>query len=89
MLPARIEDATRYLGAPKGWHPDTDGDCVHLAVRDEVRDGLPIMHSAWEPTPEELALLNAGARVYLSVVGTGHPPVALWVGDPASETPAT
>jgi hypothetical protein len=28
---------------------------------------------AWQPTPEELVALMAGASVLLSVVGTGHP----------------
>jgi hypothetical protein len=36
--------------------------------------------SAWEPTPDELARLNAGAKIHLIVCGTAHPPVALTVG---------
>ena len=75
MIPKRIQGATRYLGVPKGWNPDTDGDCAHLAVLDT--DG--VMISAWEPTPKELEALNAGAPIYLQVVGTAHPPVNVWV----------
>ncbi|HTN63079.1 MAG TPA: hypothetical protein VL147_16275 [Devosia sp.] len=32
--------------------------------------------TAWEPTPAELALLNAGGSVVLTVPGL-HPPVSL------------
>ena len=39
---------------------------------------VPSMESAWEPTPEELAVLRAGGRVVLRVLGRGHPPV--WIG---------
>lgn len=35
------------------------------------------MESWWEPTPEELAELNAGGCVRLTVVGQVHPPVAV------------
>lgn len=79
MIPARIEGATRYLGAPKGWKPDEDGPCTHLAILDMESDGLPIMASVWEPTTAELERLNAGAKVTLFVVGVAHPPVMLEV----------
>ena len=42
-------------------------------------EGLPVVKSYWRPTPEELAALNAGGLVALSVVGTTMPPVALEV----------
>ena len=35
--------------------------------------------TAWIPTPDELAALNAGAPVYLTVWGNGHPPVYVGV----------
>lgn len=83
MIPKRIEGATRYLGAPKGWEPDRDGACGHLAILDaQLPGGTPVMISAWEPTPAEVAAIQSGAPVYLQVVGAGHPPVALWVESP-------
>lgn len=83
MIPGRIENATRYLGAPKGWEPDRDGHCAHLAILDVPADSeFPaMMQSVWEPTPDELARIAAGAKVVLVVVGSSHPPVALSVGD--------
>jgi hypothetical protein len=74
------EGATRYLGAPKDWVPEENGVCSHLAILDASNDlGDAVMISAWEPTPAELAALNSGAKVYLSIWGVGHPPVALFV----------
>lgn len=75
MIPMHIAGATHYLGSPKGWEPEKDGSCCHLAVR--VVDGN-VWESAWEPTPAELAALNAGGSVLLRVVG-GQPPVMLLV----------
>lgn len=76
MIPARISGATHshYLGAPKGWKPEEDGQCCHLAVR--VTDN--VWESAWEPTPDEMAAIAAGAKIVLRVVG-GQPPVMLYV----------
>lgn len=45
---------------------------------------MPCMTSAWEPTPAELAALNAGGKVYLRVVGTEHPPVMVYALGPAA-----
>lgn len=83
MIPARIEGCTRALGAPPGWTPDSSGPCCGLPIRDEMNGDVPCMVSAWEPTPAELAALNAGAKVMLRVVGVGHPPVMLYTGEPA------
>ena len=80
MIPMRIKNATAYMGAPKGWQPEADGDCVHLAVR-QIEN---VFESAWEPTPAELTMLNAGGSVVLRVVG-GQPPVMLIVEPPPLE----
>lgn len=85
MIPVRIQGFTNYLGAPIGWEPDKHGPCAHLAVRVEIDLELGVsMSSAWEPTPEEIALIVAGAPIILKVFGAGHPPV--WLS--ASEAPA-
>lgn len=82
MIPARIEGATHSLGAPAGWTPETSGPCGSLSVRALVMGDLPVMESAWEPTPDELAALNAGQKVTLRIVGQSHPPVWVYVGAP-------
>jgi hypothetical protein len=81
MLPGRIPSATRVLGAPPDWNEERDGFCGGLAIQDQPdHKGLNHMISAWEPTPEELERLAAGAPVLLWVVGHVHPPVMVTVG---------
>lgn len=76
----RIENATRNLGAPAGWDEKANGPCGTLPIRDEKTTAGPGMTSAWFPTPAELERLAGGAPIYLTVVGTVHPPVAMDVG---------
>jgi hypothetical protein len=76
VIPARIPNATHRLGAPKGWDESRDGPCFGLDVI--IQDGRAT--SCWEPTPEELERLQAGAKIYLTIVG-GQPPVMLHVGE--------
>lgn len=70
MISARIAGADRPLAEGQ--------DEYHtLWVRTEDFGGVPGMSSLWEPTPAELAVLNAGGGVRLTVLGRGHPPVML------------
>lgn len=73
MLAKRINNETRYFARTE--------NLLGLSIRDENIDGMNVMISAWEPTPSELALLNSGATIYLHIVGTQQPPVALTVGE--------
>jgi len=70
MLPLKIQNATRILA-------ESQDEYYALAIRDEVVDGQNQMASVWEPTPAEMAMLNAGGAVRLTILGTGHPPVML------------
>lgn len=69
MLTKRINGETRRF--------ESTDEYKGLSIRDT--DG--IMSSAWEPTPDELQRLNAGATIYLHIMGTQHPPVLLEVGE--------
>lgn len=79
MEVGRIRGATRVIGKAQGYYG--------LPIRDELVDtavtgpSTPMMVTAWMPTPDELAALNAGAPIHLKVLGTVHPPVMLGVGD--------
>ena len=60
-------------------------NCIMRGNGEDVGD-LPVVRtqdgqfvSAWLPTPDELAALNAGAPVYLFIWGEGHPPVYVGV----------
>lgn len=80
MLIAMIQGATRIIGKSQGF--------LGLPLRDELIDcsvngpETPSMVTAWEPTPDELAKLKAGALVHLRILGSAHPPVMLTVGEP-------
>lgn len=83
-----IEGATRTIGKSQGYkalplRDDVtrliDPESMLVTIR-EVAD-FPSMLTSWSPTPDELARLNAGAPVVLTILGTLHPPVMLSVGD--------
>ncbi|HEY0120560.1 MAG TPA: hypothetical protein VGC14_02165 [Rhizobium sp.] len=83
MQIAMIEGATRIIGKSQGY--------LGLPLRDELincsvdGEGTPCMVTAWQPSPDELARLNAGASVHLRILGTAHPPVMVGVGEPPIE----
>lgn len=85
MMTGRIAHATRYLGAPRDWDKATEGPCGSLAIRDEQTTAGPGMTSAWQPTPDEIERIKAGASIHLTVLGTVHPPVSMSVGQPPYE----
>lgn len=78
MQIGRIEGATRVVGKSQGY--------LGLPLRDEIvncsvgGEGTPAMVTAWLPTPAELAALNAGAAVHVSILGSVHPPIMVEVG---------
>lgn len=79
MLIRRIKNFTNVFKAPRDWDAEQAGRCGDLAVRIvEVPGAGHACESAWEPTPAELAALNAGGSVILRVFG-GQPPVAVYV----------
>lgn len=80
MHTGRIQNATRVLKAPSDWDRDKDGHCGGLPIRDEPTTAGQGMTSAWFPTPEEIERIKDGAPIYLTVLGTVHPPVSMGVG---------
>ncbi|WP_293862275.1 hypothetical protein [uncultured Alsobacter sp.] len=80
MISKHISGCTRIVGKSQGF--------TGLSIRDETLEILPgtgfeasVMVTSWEPTPDELMRLNAGAPVILKLAGTMHPPVLMMVGD--------
>lgn len=75
MIIGHIEDATRVLSAPAD-----SPEVKPLAIRDVVySDGTRGVMSAWQPTPEEVAAIQAGEPVYLCIFGTTMPPAFVGV----------
>jgi hypothetical protein len=89
VRPIRVSGATRYLGAPADWKDDGRAkDCGFLAIRDEQSSVGTAMTSAWELEPHEVAAMAKGAPLYLTICGTGHPPVQLKIGATPEEVVA-
>lgn len=74
MQPIKPAGSNFTYKAPPGM-PECQDLHVHVYNDGECR----IITSAWMPSPEELALLNAGQPVQLHIYGNGHPVVALTV----------
>lgn len=87
MLPTRVAKSTGVYGAPLGVGPEDVGG-LPFWREPEVIGGRRVSKvcSAWKPTPEDLACLNAGAYLVLGIVGEPIPPVSLNVDylDPAT-----
>lgn len=86
MQIGRIAGCTRVIGKSQGY--------LGLPLRDVILEttvdgpATPAMQSAWFPTPDEIAAINSGAPVILTVLGQGHPPVMLGTGEiPAEAAP--
>lgn len=81
MRPTQHPTSNDVLRAPPGVSHE---DCAPLfitRVRYALPDGeaMPGVVSYWQPSAEQLALLNEGKPVWLSCWGMTHPPVALGV----------
>lgn len=80
MRPTQHASNNDVLRAPPGVEIDS---CRPLAITrviyGEGEDRMAGVVSYWQPSAEELALLNAGRPVYLSCWGSTHPPVAIGV----------
>lgn len=80
MRPVRIEGYTRVMGKDQP-------EYLPLCIRDEpyvlaTAEGDQVVNSmiaAFEPTPQQIRQLNEGGKIHLRILGTGWPPVGLWV----------
>lgn len=75
----RVLGATRVVGKSQGY--------MGLPIRDELINcsvngpETPVMVTAWFPTPDELAALNAGAPVHVRILGQVPPPMFVMTGE--------
>lgn len=80
MRPTQHPSNNGVLGAPEGWD-QKQMPCSALAITRTDWDGIPAVVSFWKPTPEELAVLNAGGSVALWIAGQTMPPAGLSVDE--------
>ena len=77
MHPIQHLSNNDVLQPPAGASVD---ECRALPITRVVYgSGVPGVVSYWQPSPEQLRLLAAGAAVWISVLGMTHPPLALGV----------
>jgi hypothetical protein len=78
MNPIPIRPCTRRMTSPTGM----EDECGTLEISD-VKDPIwgNMMQSAWMPNDEERSAIASGAPIILSIVGTGHPVVSVFVGE--------
>lgn len=79
MKGVSFPEQTTVFGKPEGWK---DEDCYGLPVaqtyyRNSEGQPIPCLVSCWELTPEDIVELQKTGRIYLSITGTGLPPVSL------------
>ncbi len=75
------------LGAPPGTPIE---QCEGLPItRAHYADGTEIVISYWMPDADELARLNAGKAVAISIWGTTHAPIWLGVDGDKERLPAS
>jgi hypothetical protein len=68
MLIRKILGATALYQPPASWDEKAqEVRCIPIYAREDTSAGTIAV--AWEPTPEELAALNAGASVVLTMWG--------------------
>lgn len=80
MQAMMITGHTRICGKSQGF--------LGLPVRDEFiphpflsSEGYNVMHTAWEPTQEELVKLLNGGKVIISLIGNNPQPIQVNVGE--------
>lgn len=81
MRPTQHRTSTRVLGAPVGWN-QADLPCGGIAIADRVDGAMRTVTTHWQPSAAELASLNAGGLVALTIPGITMPPVRVEVEAP-------
>lgn len=71
-----IAGFTHVMNPPRG----LEDAVAPLHVRAMQEGALFFLVSEWKPDADELQRLQAGESVFLSIMGTGMPPVMLMVG---------
>lgn len=80
MLPTKFPEANFIFTKPEDM---TDEQCMDLPVwRGNGADGVPMIISYWKLSYEDLQEINKTGGVWLRIIGSGMPPVALEVECP-------
>lgn len=83
MRPVKVARSNFVMRGPS---PDV-GDLWVERTNDWEGTGCAAMVSTFRPSPDELAVLNAGGGIDLAIMGRGMPPVAVNVCSPEDAEP--
>lgn len=80
MQPIEFKEQNKVFTKPESM---TDEQCQSLPVwMGKDTQGVPNIISCWEVTPQELLKINETGKIWLSVCGSGMPPVLLMAENP-------
>lgn len=80
VIPPGAKDKTVIIGKSQGYF----GLAVNFDILHDPAQNLdvPSLTTAWQPTPNELARLNAGASVIVNIINVvQHPPIMVTIGN--------
>ncbi len=80
MKPIRTDNTTLVLGKPSDM---TDRECSSLPVQQHLVSGFNAYTSCWELSEEEIREICLRRRLYITVIGGGHPPLCPSVTEPS------
>lgn len=69
-------EPVKFLGMNTNYVADGCGDLPTMVKKED--EGMVSITSVWEPSEEDLKILNEGGCVCLAVYGS-QPPVSMWV----------
>jgi len=76
MIPIKRSNDDIERAPPKDWDEEKDGPCTNMPFR-IVEPGY--LEMAFHPSDEELAALNQGGVVILTIAGPNHYPLKIGV----------
>lgn len=88
MKNIKTRDETHVFKKPGNWDECSGGnDCGDLSVRADKFANTEIvqLNSTWRPTADELAKLNRGGVIEVSLLQPTQPPMCVGVVDPIEE----
>jgi len=74
MFPVKHSETNTTLYAAEG-----EDKVIDLPIRRSAIQGIEVVQSFWKPEPNELAALNEGHAIILTVAGRTHAPVMMEV----------
>lgn len=85
MMPVTFDHANFTFGKPPSM---TEEQCASLHVWkgtapiDDRGTLMPCIISKWQPSKEDIEAINKGEGIWLSITGSGMPPVSLFTENP-------